>query len=317
MSVVGATVDAFKAHPVIWGGVLVGAIAIVWLASRGSSSSAEPQQFTFGYGPSDAQVAAGTALQIAQVQANAYSASAAANNATATTVAQDYFGYLANNSANGLTAQQDALATAATINGQNVGGASYAAGLNLQGLLNTNATQQAIASNNNSTQLAALINTNQTAWNTTQNNNLVALNTNATNLAAVQSNNATALAAVTSNNNTAWATVQNNNGTALAEQAASINGSLQAQSVAGQQQIATIGAEQPYVMAQLASNERLTANAQAIAGQSNQLSALVSATQAGDQVSVAQAQAGAAKSSSGIGQWISGAAGVLGLASLL
>jgi hypothetical protein len=99
--VIEATWDGFKSHPwLIVGGV--GAVALlIWYTSRGSGTAA-PQNFAFSYGPSDSQVAAGTALQIAQAGDQAALANATIQAGTATTVAGDYYNYLSNNSSNTL-----------------------------------------------------------------------------------------------------------------------------------------------------------------------------------------------------------------------
>lgn len=134
--VLSATTEQFEAHPYVWGGVLLGVVAVVYLYSKSGKTTAAAQSFNFSYGPSDAQVVAGTQLQIAQVNANAQASMAASNNSAATTVAGDYYSYLTNASANTLSASQDQTAAAVAINGQNVGGATYVAGLNQQAQLN-------------------------------------------------------------------------------------------------------------------------------------------------------------------------------------
>lgn len=104
--------EQVKAHPLIWGGAVIVVIGALYLFTKSSSSAGTTQQFAFSYGPSDAQVAAGTQLQIAQVQANA-ATSIASSNATANQAAVgDYFSYLTTNSANALAA--DTLSTNAT-----------------------------------------------------------------------------------------------------------------------------------------------------------------------------------------------------------
>ncbi len=349
MSVIGATASAFEEHPFIWGGVLVGLVAIIWLASRGSSTPAT-QQFTYTSGPSDVQTAAATALQIAQVQANAYSSSLASTQANQLAMAQiqaplaqSYIGYLGNNSANTLTAQQDAIAAATTINGQNVGEATYTAGLQLQGLLNTNATQAAIAQTTSANQLAAVVNTNATQLNETQ---LVGQNQDilAGIAAQVQAgNNAAAVTINQSNNNTAWATVSSNNATALQAQTANINYNLASQNMAnttalqaqtaniyGQNllqqtanagQVALVGANQPYLMAQLASNQTIATTQANLSAQTQQVgyndqvaqTQLAAVTSQIDSVYGQQPKA----ASSGAGGILGTIAGALGIASLL
>lgn len=63
--VVGSTWEEFKAHPYIIAGAVGAVVILLWYASR-AKPGATPQQFAFSYGPSDAQVQAGTALAIAQ-----------------------------------------------------------------------------------------------------------------------------------------------------------------------------------------------------------------------------------------------------------
>jgi hypothetical protein len=120
--VISATVEGAERHPFwIVGGVL-GLLAVFWLVSRGSTSTTTtPQNFQFSYGPSDAQVQAGTALSISQAQdqtalsiagLNATNQQAlATTSATAQTgIYGQYFNYLtasgANNNSTALAAAQ-------------------------------------------------------------------------------------------------------------------------------------------------------------------------------------------------------------------
>lgn len=145
--VVTATVDQVKTHPYIWGAIIFVVLVGVYFLSGKSSSGGQTQAFNFSYGPSDAQVAAGTALQIAQVNANAQSAQIAQQTTTANEIAQTYFGYLTNNSANALTATQDQIAANVAINGQNVNSSTYIAGLQSNDQLAQIAAQQNVALN--------------------------------------------------------------------------------------------------------------------------------------------------------------------------
>lgn len=100
-----ATVGQFKRHPWIWAGIAVVIIGGLFLL-KGSGSQAA-SSYTFSYGPSDAQVAAGTQLQIAQAADQT-----ATNMQTAQLAAQqsevgDYLSYLTTNSANNLSATQN------------------------------------------------------------------------------------------------------------------------------------------------------------------------------------------------------------------
>jgi hypothetical protein len=103
MSVWSETVDMAERHP-FW--VAGGFVAIVLLIvfAKGSGTSTKPQNFTFSYGPSDAQVLAGTQLQIAQAADQSAISAATIQADTTTKVANDYFNYLTGNSANQLTA---------------------------------------------------------------------------------------------------------------------------------------------------------------------------------------------------------------------
>lgn len=137
-----ATWTEAKAHPYVIGGAVVLLVLALWYFGTSKSAGSTPQQFAFSYGPSDAQVQAGTALQIAQ-QADATQL-AAANIAAGlqTTGTNDYFNYLtqANNNATNLQ-QQSTFENAET--------ASSLGTLSAQ-------TQIQINAQNNSAALAAL-----------------------------------------------------------------------------------------------------------------------------------------------------------------
>lgn len=116
-----STVEEAKRHPYwIVGGVL-GLVALFWLLSSSSSSakSGTGQNFTFSYGPSDAQVLAGTQLAIAQAGDQTAVTLQGMQTGQATAVAQDYYGYLTNNSANALAATVNTNSTASQIAGIN------------------------------------------------------------------------------------------------------------------------------------------------------------------------------------------------------
>jgi hypothetical protein len=70
------------------------------------------------------------------------------------TIAGDYFTYLNSASANQLTASQDSTAAAVAINGQNVGGATFTAGLNQTVQLTSLADQLAAIKDSNASQVA-------------------------------------------------------------------------------------------------------------------------------------------------------------------
>jgi hypothetical protein len=102
--VLDATVSQFRAHPYVWGGLALGVVALVWLLSGSSKSSAAPSSFSFSTGPSDTQLNDQTALAIAQLQAQTQSALATGQFQAQTTQAADYYQYLATASANQLAA---------------------------------------------------------------------------------------------------------------------------------------------------------------------------------------------------------------------
>jgi hypothetical protein len=98
------TVDEVKSHPWLFiGGFAVLVVIILWM-KRGSSSAG--QNFTFSYGPSDAQVAAGTQLAIAQQADQTSLAQSTLAASTASTVYGDYFSYLAQQGNNAVTVNQ-------------------------------------------------------------------------------------------------------------------------------------------------------------------------------------------------------------------
>lgn len=160
-------IEDVRAHPWLILGGIVAAGALVWYLSAGSKSSA-PQQFSFSYGPSDAQLQAGTQLAIAQgAQQTAVSLAGiqATNNATlATTQAGTYSNFF-----NYLTTAGNAQTTAATAT------ANY-------GYLTAQANDAATIAVNQSNNSVAL------ALGTQSNNNQTFLESNNYNL-GVQSNN--------------------------------------------------------------------------------------------------------------------------------
>lgn len=123
--------DKIKAHPYLVGGVAIAGVVLLYLYSKSSGSSGA-SNFTFSTGPSDAQVVAGTNLQIAQVQANAAVAAQQSQDTAAQSIYQDYFGYLSNNSANQLAAVKNT--NAANVSGANLAAqtADYGANANVQ-----------------------------------------------------------------------------------------------------------------------------------------------------------------------------------------
>lgn len=218
--VIESTVAEAKAHPVLIIGGLVAVVALLWIVSSGSTKANKGQNFSFSYGPSDAQIAAGTAQQIATQQAQTAVSLANINAGTTSTVAQDYFGYLANHSADTLTATLNGNATAAqiagintqaqvTINGQNNNTAVTQSNNLLTGLINTNQTTSANDMNGNATALAIATNTNATAAQ-------IAAGHDASGLAAILSNNQTSITNQGLATSTAYAIDHDNNATSLA-----------------------------------------------------------------------------------------------------
>jgi hypothetical protein len=152
-SVIGATWAEAKLHPYLIGGAVAVLAVLIWYMSR-PSPAATPQNFSFSYGPSDAQVRAGTALQIAQQADTTSLAMANIQAGVQSQTAQDYFSYLTTNSANQLDAAQSGDNAQIAINAQNNGAA-------LQKGINDNLT-------------TVLTSQQQLAYATTVNNNLLA-----------------------------------------------------------------------------------------------------------------------------------------------
>lgn len=108
--VVGATWQEATAHPYVVGAAVAGLVIIFWWLGRAKAPASTPQQFAFSYGPSDAQVRAGTALQIAQQTdqtqlglAQIQSGTDLAQIDAGVTTSKDYYDYLTSNSANNLS----------------------------------------------------------------------------------------------------------------------------------------------------------------------------------------------------------------------
>lgn len=100
--VVEATWTEAKLHPWLIGGAVAAIVLVLWWNGRAKTQPA--QNFTFSYGPSDAQVQAGTALAIAQQADQTNLAKATIQAGTD----QDYFNYLATASNNNSTNQFNA-----------------------------------------------------------------------------------------------------------------------------------------------------------------------------------------------------------------
>jgi hypothetical protein len=156
MAVIEDIEDSVSAHWPYYLGGFIAVLVFVYLyySSAGSKSSGGTSNFTYSIGPSDAQIAAGTAQQN-QLQADQTAVSLANINATASTAeAGDYFNYLTTNSANQLSAVTNTNAT------------------QLAAVTNTNSTGLAETQASDSTALAAAGYQNQIASLTSQNSSL-------------------------------------------------------------------------------------------------------------------------------------------------
>lgn len=118
--VAGSTWEEFKAHPYIIAGAVGAVVILLWYNSR-AKPGATPQQFAFSYGPSDAQVQAGTQLAIAQQAdqtalnvATLQSGIAGQQISADSTAATDYFSYLTGANNNSLAALKDTNASQLT-----------------------------------------------------------------------------------------------------------------------------------------------------------------------------------------------------------
>ena len=162
MAILDEIEEGVTSHPVLWIGGVLALLVVIYLASSGGSKQAT-SNFTYSVGPTDAQIAAGTAQQN-QIQADQTAVSLANINATSNqTVAGDYFNYLTTNSANNLSATN----------------AQTAASLSLGTLNSNNSLALGTLQSNNA--LTGLENTNSTNYNTTISNNSTAQEINSNN----------------------------------------------------------------------------------------------------------------------------------------
>lgn len=99
--VIDSTIEEAKAHPWLVVGGFVALAALLWYLSGPKATA--PQSFQFSYGPSDAQVKAGTALSIAQAGNQAALSAAQIGATTQEHVYDSYFGYLTNAGNNAAT----------------------------------------------------------------------------------------------------------------------------------------------------------------------------------------------------------------------
>jgi hypothetical protein len=260
--VIDSTVTEFKAHPWLIGGGIAALVVLFYFLS-GSGKTSAGQDFKFSYGPSDAQVQAGTALAISQQQDTTalalagMSATAQANTTAAqTTVAGQAFGYLTNASANQLAATQITSAAGVAMNANNDQTAQAIANYNLTGQIaaGSYATQTAQINASAATTIAGQNAAAQTTIAGLQYNSadFVAQNTNAAAVTMNAANNATAVYTNAANNATAVYT----------------NGNATSVSMAGIASNERLGANAQNIgyaenLAQIASTERLQANQQA------------------------------------------------------
>lgn len=188
--IVEDTVQVVERYPFwIIGGAAV--LLLVWYFWPGSTTTA-PQNFTFSYGPSDANIQAGTQLAIQQA-ADQTAVSIAQLQATSNnTQAGDYYGYLTTNSANNLQAQQLATTTQGSVASQQIGAQSQV-------------DAQAIAAQQQAAALQAQTNQAALAAQTTQ-TGIAAQNS--TNLATIAAQNAQAIAAINASAATSIANTQ-------------------------------------------------------------------------------------------------------------
>lgn len=104
--VIDSTVEEVKAHPWIFVGGFVVLAGLLWYLSGPKATA--PQSFNFSYGPSDAQVKAGTALAIAQAGNQTAISAQQIQSTTQEHVYDDYFGYLTTAGNNATTQQATA-----------------------------------------------------------------------------------------------------------------------------------------------------------------------------------------------------------------
>jgi hypothetical protein len=238
--VIDATVEEARRHPYLVVGGLVAAVAVLWYLS-GSSAAPAGQNFTFSYGPSDAQVLAGTQLAIAQ-QADQTAVTLAGMQTTAQTgIAQDYFGYLTNNSANTLAAVVNTNGTAATIaqagdwtqaqiaattTGAATQQAQIASYTSVTNTAGTNAAAVAMQGNANATTLAVAQDNNATSYGIAVNNNATTLGVQASNerIAADQIGTNATVALTQANDNYNLGMTQTNNANQIANAQLGVQG---------------------------------------------------------------------------------------------
>jgi hypothetical protein len=102
MSLIGETVDTVEKYPWWIAGGVAALLALWWWLSPSGTAKGNgtPPNFQFSYGPSDANVAAGTQLAIQQGHDQTQMSMATLNAQTQGQAAGDYYGYLTTNSAN-------------------------------------------------------------------------------------------------------------------------------------------------------------------------------------------------------------------------
>jgi hypothetical protein len=135
MSIMGETVATVEKYPWWIAGGVVALLAAWWLFTPSGTSNAKggaPQNFTFSYGPSDANIAAGTQLAMQQAKDQTDVSVATLNADLNRDVAGDYFGYLTTHSADNLQAQMATLQTQGSTASQQIAAQQQAAQLQYQ-----------------------------------------------------------------------------------------------------------------------------------------------------------------------------------------
>lgn len=194
--VISATTTELGRHPYLIIGGVVAVVALLYVASSARKTPAAPQNFSFSYGPSDAQVLAGTAQQIATQQGQTAVSLANIQATTSTAEAGDYFNYLTNNSANSLTAALAGDTAAVGINSNNNATSVTNTAALVAGQVSANATTVAGQVSANATTVAGNVQMNA-------NNNGTAQQGNSLSYQAILSNNGTALSIAQQNQLTA------------------------------------------------------------------------------------------------------------------
>jgi hypothetical protein len=137
------TIEEVKSHPWIFVGGFAALVVLILYLKRGSSAG---QNFTFSYGPSDAQVAAGTQLAIAQQADQTSLAQSTLAATTASTEYGDYFSYLTQQGNNSVAINKSNNDLAAA--NSNIGYQENLYDTNAAYLINSSNNQTALAGQN-------------------------------------------------------------------------------------------------------------------------------------------------------------------------